>query len=219
MQLIFRYSCMGAGKSTNLLQVAYNYNQKGFNVLLAKPKFDDRDGYYIYSRLGIKKNVDFLIKKDDNIFDIVSKLSMNKEYKCLLVDEVNFLTKEQARQLWRIAVELDILVIAYGVRVDYRGEGFDGSKELLTLAHKIEELKTVDESGKKCTMHLRSINGKYVFDGDPHIVGDIQGEERYESCTADKWLREYNKYKKAKLLSQIDYRGGLLSEKDFISGL
>ena len=216
MTLIYRYSCMGAGKSTNLLQVAYNYNQKGFNVLLAKPRFDDRDGDYIYSRLGIKKPVDFLINKSDDVFNIVKQSKSKKECHVLLVDEVNFLTKEQARQLWRIAVELDILVIAYGLRVDYRGEGFEGSKELLALAHKIEELKTVDETGKKCTMHLRSVDGRYVFKGDSHIVGDIKGEEKYESCTADKWLREYNKYNREKLASEIDFRGGLVSEKDFI---
>lgn len=210
MALIFRYSTMSSGKSTSLLQVAFNYDEVGLTPILIKPKFDTRDEGVIKSRIGIMRGVDHLIDNNDNIFNLISGYNNgDKDCDCVLVDEANFLTKEQARQLWQIDTQLNIPVIAYGLRVDYRGEGFEGSKELLTLAHKIEELKTVDETGKKCTMHLRKVNGSYVFEGNPTIVGDIVGEEKYESCTSIKWLNEYNKYKKNIIASQIDHRGGM----------
>lgn len=210
-KLFFRFGCMDCGKSTHLLQIAHNYDKRGLVPLIVKPKFDTRGDFYVKSRLGIKREVDYLVSKEDNISEKIETWIERENYDCILVDEAHFLTKKQARDLWKIATELDIVVIAYGLRVDYMGEGFDASKELLTLAHEIEELKTVDETGKKCTMHLRSINGKYVFEGTPKIVGDIKGKEKYESCTSKKWLSEYNEYQQEKIANQIDYRGGLLN--------
>lgn len=197
---------MSAGKSTNLLQVAHNYESNGLEVLLIKPQFDTRDKGLIRSRLGIERCADIIAKEDDNIFSMVKQIIEKRNIECILVDEVSFLTKRQARELWRIAVELDTVVIAYGLRVDYMGEGFESSKELLVLAHEIEELKTIDETGKKCTMHLRKVNDEYVFSGKPRIVGDIKGEEKYESVTAETWLKEYERYKTRTL---IDSRGGM----------
>lgn len=212
-KLYFRHGTMGCGKSTNLLQVAHNYESVGQEVFVMKPRFDSRNGHLIQSRLGVDRCVNFQVDKDDNIFEVVKQHQdrSKKPYACILIDEVNFITKEQARQLWQVATELDVPVIAYGLRVDYMGEGFDASKELLVLAHEIEELKTVDASGKKCTMHLRSIGGRYVFEGDSLIIGDITGEERYESCTSKKWLEEKKKYDNEKIEDQIDCRGGLCS--------
>lgn len=208
-RLFFRYGTMGCGKSTSLLQVQHNYKTQGLDTLVIKPSFDDRDGDEIQARIGIKAKVDMLVSQKDSIFDLVSDhVNEVGEVACVLVDEANFLTVDQARELWLVATLLSIPVIAYGLRVDYRGEGFPASKELLTLAHRIEELKTVDQTGKKCTMHLRSIGGEYVFEGEGLIVGDIQGSERYESCTSETWLREYMKYKNTK--EQIDYRGGMV---------
>lgn len=202
---------MGSGKSTNLLQVAHNYESVGLDVLLVKPIFDNRDETFISSRLGVRKQADILLEENESAYDIIVREidGTGKDYACILVDEANFLSKEQARDLWVIATQWDIVVMAYGLRVDYMGEGFEGSKELMTLAHEVEELKTVDSTGKKCTMHLRSVDGKYVFEGDQTIVGDIKGEVRYESCTSEKWLDEFHKYKTNKIAEQIDYRGGM----------
>lgn len=210
-KLFFRYSCMGSGKSTSLLQVAHNYETVGLNTLLIKPQFDTRDEGVISSRLGVRKQVDILLKESDDVYGVIKRklVDYGRKVSCILVDEANFLTAKQARGLWRVATELDIVVIAYGLRVDYMGEGFEASKELLTLAHEIEELKTVDKTGKKCTMHLRSVDGEYVFEGDPTIVGDIKGDTKYESCTSSKWLQEYNAHLMEKIADEIDHRGGM----------
>lgn len=210
-KLFFRHSTMGAGKSTNLLQVAHNYESMGLEVMLVKPQLDTRDETFISSRLGIRKQADILVKEDDSMYLVVKREldSRKNDVACILVDEANFLTVKQARDLWQIATDLDIVVIAYGLRVDYMGEGFEASKELMTLAHEIEELKTVDETGRKCTMHLRSVDGVYVFEGESKIVGDIEGEVKYESCTSEKWLAEFKKHIKDKIAEQIDHRGGM----------
>lgn len=210
-KLYFRYSCMGAGKSTNLLQVADNYESVGLEVLLVKPIFDSRDETFISSRLGVRKQADILLERHESAYDVIFSevTKTGKDYICILVDEANFLTKEQARDLWVIATQLDIIVMTYGLRVDYMGNGFEGSKELMILAHEIEEIKTVDRTGEKCTMHLRSVNGEYVFEGVPTIVGDIKGDVRYESCTSKTWLKELQAYKQRRIQEQIDYRGGM----------
>lgn len=177
---------MDCGKSTMLLQVAHNYESQGFKIIIIKPSFDTRDSDMIKSRLGMQRKVDISLKQYANIFCIIKNLK-EKPY-CILVDESNFLTKQQARQMWEIAVLLDITVICFGLRTSYTGEGFEGSKELLVLAHKIEEIKSIDSDGNKCTMHLRKVNGEYIFDGIPTIVGDT---DVYESCSAEKWLAKY----------------------------
>lgn len=211
-KLFFRYSCMGAGKSTNLLQVAHNYDSIGQKAVIIKPKFDNRENDLVAARLGISKKADILLEEHDDVFMIIQDLIENKEdCDCVLVDESNFITVEQSRQLWEVATLLGVPVIAYGLRSDYMGQGFPSSKELMILAHEIEEVnKIVDETGKKCTMHLRSVDGEYVFEGDQSIVGDLKGKVRYESCTSRKWLEEHARYKRKRIGEQIDIRGGLL---------
>ena len=192
---IVRVATMGAGKSTHLLRVAYNYEQVGFNILVVKPSFDTRDCNLVQSRIGISRPCDVVLDESDNIFEIAKEKHQNNELEAVLVDEANFLTKEQAVQLLRVSAQLDITVIAYGIKSSYVGGGFEGMNQLMAIADKIEEpVKCIDRTGKKCTMHLRSVDGKYVFDGDSCIVGDIKGVEKYESCTAKKWFHEYDKY-------------------------
>lgn len=190
---------MGSGKSAHLLQVAHNYEQEGFKIIKMKPSFDTRELDIIYSRIGISKPCDLVFTNEDDLFNIVKSKLKDGEIEAVLVDEVNFITEEQAIQLVRISAQLDITVIAYGLKASYTGVGFSGMNRLMSMAHKIEEPnKIVDRTGKKCTMHLRSINGKYVFDGEACIVGDIIGEEKYESCTAERWFYEYDKWLESK---------------------
>ena len=180
-KLYFRYGAMNSGKSTNLMQVAYNYEERGMKVLLIKPSTDKNGGDKLVSRLGVESKVDLLINDDQNIYNEVKKWQ-DEKYKidCILVDEVQFFKAYQIDQLFEIAVCLDIPVICYGLRTDFKMQGFEGSTRLLLLAHSIEELKTICKCGKKAILNGRKINGKFVFEGEQVAIDNIDNVE-YES--------------------------------------
>ena len=180
-KLYFRYGAMNSGKSTNLMQVAYNYEERGMKVLLIKPSTDKKGGDKLVSRLGVERKVDLLINDDQNIYNEV-KTWQDEKYKidCILVDEVQFFKAYQIDQLFEIAVCLDIPVICYGLRTDFKMQGFEGSTRLLLLAHSIEELKTICKCGKKAILNGRKINGKFVFEGEQVAIDNIDNVE-YES--------------------------------------
>ena len=177
-KLYFRYGAMNSGKSTNLMQVAYNYEERGMKVLLIKPSTDKKGGDKLVSRLGVERKVDLLINDDQNEV----KKWQDEKYKidCILVDEVQFFKAYQIDQLFEIAVCLDIPVICYGLRTDFKMQGFEGSTRLLLLAHSIEELKTICKCGKKAILNGRKINGKFVFEGEQVAIDNIDNVE-YES--------------------------------------
>lgn len=180
-KLYFRYGAMNSGKSTNLMQVAYNYEERGMNVLLLKPQTDKKGGENLVSRLGVERKVDILVSDEDNIYDEINKrLKDGIKIHCLLIDEVQFMKKEQIDQLFKIAVVLDIPVICYGLRTDFRMEGFEGSSRLLLLAHSIEEMKTICKCGSKAILNARKINDKFVFQGE-QIAIDHMNNVEYES--------------------------------------
>ena len=180
-KLYFRYGAMNSGKSTNLMQVAYNYEERGMKVLLIKPSTDKKGGDKLVSRLGVERKVDLLINDDQNIYNEVKKWQ-DEKYKidCILVDEVQFFKAYQIDQLFEIAVCLDIPVICYGLRTDFKMQGFEGSTRLLLLAHSLEELKTICKCGKKAILNGRKINGKFVFEGEQVAIDNIDNVE-YES--------------------------------------
>lgn len=180
-KLYFRYGAMNSGKSTNLMQVAYNYEERGMKVLLIKPSTDKKGGDKLVSRLGVERKVDLLINDDQNIYNEVKEWQ-DEKYKidCILVDEVQFFKAYQIDQLFEIAVCLDIPVICYGLRTDFKMQGFEGSTRLLLLAHSIEELKTICKCGKKAILNGRKINGKFVFEGEQVAIDNIDNVE-YES--------------------------------------
>jgi thymidine kinase len=192
-KLYFRYGAMNSGKTTALIQVAHNYQERGMETLLIKPGIDSKGSATILSRLSISRVVDLLVGKQDNLYTILEKeLKKRKNLHCILVDESQFLTKEQVTQLFQFAVIINIPVICYGLRTDFLLNGFEGSKQLLLLAHSIEELKTICRCGRKALANTRKVNGKYVFKGDQVA---IEGEENveYESLCAEcyyKYLRE-----------------------------
>ena len=171
-KLYFRYGSMNCGKTTNLLQVAHNYEERGMNVLILKPSIDTKGNNKIVSRLGVERKVDMLINEYDDIFVCVNKYLMdnNKKVSCILVDEVHFLNKEQINDLMDIVVEWNIPVICYGLRTDFKMDGFEGSSRLMEIAHDIEELKNICECGKKAIFNARKINGEFVFDGDTVVI-------------------------------------------------
>lgn len=180
-KLYFRYGAMNSGKSTHLMQVAHNYKERGMNSLLLKPSTDKKGGEKVVSRLGVERKVDILVAEDDDIFKNVEALYKEKgKIDCLLVDEVQFLKSIQIDQLFEVAVGLDIPVICYGLRTDFKTQGFEGSTRLLLIAHTIEEMKTICKCGRKALFNGRKINDKFVFEGQQIAIDNIDNVE-YES--------------------------------------
>lgn len=178
-KLYFRYAAMNAGKSTALLQVAHNYEERGQRVELFTSALDVRSGYgRIASRLGLSREAEAYSASTD--FEALYRLRSAPS--CVLIDEAQFLSAEQVTQLHRIAHLRGIPVICYGIRSDFRGDAFPGSRALLTLADDLEEMKTVCRCGRKATMNLRfDASGQQTLFGEQVEIG---GEERYEAVCA-----------------------------------
>jgi thymidine kinase len=174
-KLYFRYAAMNAGKSTALLQVAHNYEERNQRVDLFTSVVDSRFGVgRIVSRLGVARDAEVYADGDD-----FEQLYQQRPLPaCILIDEAQFLSDAQVVQLHRLAHTRGAPVIAYGLRSDFRGEAFPGSRALLTLADSLEELKTVCRCGRKATMNLRfDASGQRVIEGAQVEIG---GEDRYE---------------------------------------
>lgn len=192
-KLYFRYGAMNSGKSTHLMQVAHNYEERGMRVLLLKPSTDKKGGNKLVSRLGVVREVDILVEKNENIYKTVKENI--KEYgklDCILVDEVQFLKKEQVDDLFEIAVTLDVPIICYGLRTDFRMNGFEGSERLLLIAHSIEEMKTICKCGNKAILNARKINNEFVFEGE-QVAIDNMGDVTYESLCGECYFKYKNK--------------------------
>jgi thymidine kinase len=177
-KLYFYYSAMNAGKSTVLLQAAYNYNERGMETLLFTPLVDTRYGSgKIHSRIGLTADA-ISIDSDFDIFDYVYKQKqLNSKLKCVFVDEAQFLSKEQVMQLTDIVDKLNLPVLAYGLRSDFQGEPFVGSLYLLIWADNISEIKTICHCGKKATTNARiDKNGCILRSGEQIQIG---GNESY----------------------------------------
>ncbi|MBD63227.1 MAG: thymidine kinase [Gammaproteobacteria bacterium] len=174
----FFYSTMNAGKSTALLQSNYNYHERGMETLLFLPKIDaDNNHGKIHSRIGLNAEA-ISVDNDFDFFGYVFQKSMKKSIGCILIDEVQFLTKKQVRQICRISDELNIPSMCYGIRTDFQGKLFEGSSELLALADNLIELKTVCDCGRKAIMVVRlDKDGKVVKDGDQIKIG---GNDTYK---------------------------------------
>jgi thymidine kinase len=178
-KLYFYYSSMNAGKSTSLLQSSYNYVERGMRTLVLTPAFDDRYGVgRVTSRIGIDANATTFGNEDD-LHALVEKEIDDEPLHCVLIDEAQFLTREQVLQLCRICDGLGVPVLAYGLRTDFQGEPFEGSKYLLAWADNLNEIKAICHCGRKATMVVR-------LDGDGNTVTagsqvEIGGNDRYVS--------------------------------------
>ena len=184
-KLYFNYSTMNAGKSTVLLQASHNYHERGMETYLLTADFDGRSGPgKIASRIGIEAAAD-TYAPDEDLFDkIATRLAAGK-VACVLVDEAQWMTVAQVWQLARVVDDLDVPVMCYGLRVDFRGELFPGSATLLALADEMREVRTICHCGKKASMVIRiDEDGKAVTDGAQIEVG---GNDRYISLCRRHW--------------------------------
>jgi thymidine kinase len=182
-KLYFRFGAMNCGKSTALIQVDHNYRERGMKTLLIKPGSDLKGSDEIISRLQIKRRVDILAVEADNLFELVQNYNVKHgQIHCVLVDEAQFLTREQADQLFEVAVLQDIPVICYGLRTDFRLDGFAGSERLLLLAHSLEELKTICKCGRKALANARKVDGHFIFEGDQVAIDGIENVSYEPLC-------------------------------------
>jgi len=193
-KLYFRYGAMNSGKSTALLQAAYNYEERGQRVLLAKPRVDTKGDDAIVSRLGVTRQVDVTFAPGDDVLEVFCserervREATGSDLACLLVDEVQFLSPGQVDDLLRIAILEGVPVLAYGIRTDFRTLAFPGSRRLLEVAHSLEELKTICRCGRKAVFNARKVGDRFVFDGDQVAIDGQQ--VTYESLCGACYLAE-----------------------------
>ena len=177
-QLYYRYSTMNAGKSIDLIKVAYNYEERGQTVLALIPSVDDRYGTgVITSRIGVQREAT-VVNDDTNILELFMKENERHHIDCVLIDECQFLRKHHIEELVEIVDSCNTPVLCYGLKNDFRNELFEGSYYLLVYADKIEEIKTICWCGRKATMVARVVDGKIVKSGDQIVVG---GNDMYVS--------------------------------------
>lgn len=189
-KLYFRYGAMNCGKTAGLLQVAHNYEEQGMRILLIKPAIDTKGDDKVVSRIGIERTVDIRLAAEDTVLEQMGHKADWLIYRpnAIIVDEAQFLTPEQVDELYLVTKEYDIPVLCYGLRADFRMQGFPGSIRLLEIADDIEELKTICKCGSKATQNLRRINGEPTFSGE-QVVIDGTANVEYEGVCGKCYIR------------------------------
>jgi thymidine kinase len=206
-KLYFYYSTMNAGKTTTLLQSAYNYHERGMRTLILTPKLDTRAGEgVVASRIGLKAKATVFTREDDLSKIVRQELAAKGKIDCVLVDESQFLSKAQVWQLSDVVDDLHIPVLAYGLRTDFQGELFEGSQYLLAWADNLIELKTICHTGKKANMVVRvDEHGRAVTDGPQVEVG---GNDRYVSVSRKEFKKIMSGESAIELQQQVLDLGG-----------
>lgn len=189
-KLYFRYGAMNCGKTTSLLQVAHNYEERGMKVVLIKPSIDTKASDRVSSRIGVERTVDHLVRPDEKLKGYLSMLINNTD--CILVDEAQFLSESQVEELFVFCKTTGIPVICFGLRADFRTNLFPGSKRLFELADEIEELYTICRCGRKARFNARIVNGEFTLDGQQVA---IDGDVSYESLCGKCYLTKVRKMK------------------------
>lgn len=192
-KLYFRYGAMNCGKTILLLQTAHNYEERGCKVCIIKPATDTKNGTKLLSRVGnLERSTDFTFSKQVDLYKKIKQ--QYRDVDCVLVDEAQFLTPEQADQLSHVAAELDIPVICYGLRVNFRQQsgGFEGSTRLLQIAEDLEEIKTICSCGRKATRNTRFLDDKLVIDGPDILIDDGKTKIEYRSLCSKCYYEHLN---------------------------
>ena len=192
-KLFFRYGAMGCGKTMQLLQVAFNYEERGHKICVIKPVTDTKNDTKLLTRIGPERQTDFCTQPTTDIYQRVK--NDYADVSCVLVDEAQFLTAGQVDQLLRITTDLDIPVMAYGLRLNFRldDKGFEGATRLLQLAHEIDEIKTICDCGHRATLNLRFINDELVTDGPDILIDDGKTEITYRALCPKCYFKHLEK--------------------------
>jgi thymidine kinase len=201
-KLYFNYSAMNAGKTTVLLQSAHNYRERGMTPLLFTPAMDDRHGTgVIRSRIGLESRA-IAFESGDDLFRLVLKELDDRNIHCVLVDEAQFLSRDHVYQLTEVVDRLDIPVLCFGLRTDFRGELFEGSRHLLAWADQLEEIKTICHTGKKATMVVRVDEEGYALKEGSQV--EVGGNERYISVSRKEFKEVFNGGKRVRLIDPLE---------------
>jgi len=201
-KLYFNYSAMNAGKTTVLLQSAHNYRERGMNPMLFTPKFDDRyQSGVIKSRIGLEAEA-VAFDGETDLFGIVESELEQGNVHCVLVDEAQFLSRDQVFQLTEVVDRLEIPVLCFGLRTDFQGELFEGSRHLLAWADKLEELKTICHTGRKATMVVRVDENGYALRKGSQV--EIGGNDRYISVSRREFKKVFYGGEQVRLIDPLE---------------
>lgn len=192
-KLYFKYGTMESGKSTKIIQEAYNYDRNNKSIIVAKPIIDSKGNDKIVSRIGIQRKIDVYIESD-NLKEIYEKI--NKETFCILIDEAQFLNKNQVFELFKITKLLEIPVMCYGLKSNFKGEFFEGSEALMIYADSLEEIVTICSCGKKARFNARKVNGDFVTDGEDVLIDGSNESVEYVPLCGECYIKKVKKLQK-----------------------
>lgn len=193
---------MNAGKTTVLLQSAHNYRERGMTPMLFTPKLDDRYGVgWIKSRIGLQARATIFTQEDD-LFEAIRAQLEERNIHCVLVDEAQFLNREQVFQLSEIVDRLNIPVLCFGLRTDFQGELFEGSKHLLAWADELTEIKTICHTGRKANMVVRVDDDGYALKEGAQV--EIGGNERYVSVSRAEFKKVFIGGERIKFIEPVE---------------
>lgn len=192
-KLYFKYGTMESGKSTKIIQEAYNYDRNNKSIIVAKPIIDSKGNDKIVSRIGIQRKIDVYIESD-NLKEIYEKI--NKDTFCILIDEAQFLNKNQVFELFKITKLLEIPVMCYGLKSNFKGEFFEGSEVLMIYADSLEEIVTICSCGKKARFNARKVNGDFVTDGEDVLIDGSNENVEYVPLCGECYIKKVKKLQK-----------------------
>lgn len=192
-KLYFKYGTMESGKSTKIIQKAYNYDRNNKSIIVAKPIIDSKGNDKIVSRIGIQRKIDVYIESD-NLKEIYEKI--NKDTFCILIDEAQFLNKNQVFELFKITKLLEIPVMCYGLKSNFKGEFFEGSEALMIYADSLEEIVTICSCGKKARFNARKVNGDFVTDGEDVLIDGSNESVEYVPLCGECYIKKVKKLQK-----------------------
>lgn len=192
-KLYFKYGTMESGKSTKIIQEAYNYDRNNKSIIVAKPIIDSKGNDKIVSRIGIQRKIDAYIESD-NLKEIYEKI--NKDTFCILIDEAQFLNKNQVFELFKITKLLEIPVMCYGLKSNFKGEFFEGSESLMIYADSLEEIVTICSCGKKARFNARKVNGDFVTDGEDVLIDGSNESVEYVPLCGECYIKKVKKLQK-----------------------
>lgn len=192
-KLYFKYGTMESGKSTKIIQEAYNYDRNNKSIIVAKPIIDSKGNDKIVSRIGIQRKIDVYIESD-NLKEIYEKI--NKDTFCILIDEAQFLNKNQVFELFKITKLLEIPVMCYGLKSNFKGEFFEGSEALMIYADSLEEIVTICSCGKKARFNARKVNGDFVTDGENVLIDGSNENVEYVPLCGECYIKKVKKLQK-----------------------